>query len=123
MTKIQLHFNNVVRYDKINLEFLGISVQNISSPIVSKNLVIGNLYFIPIHEADIIPISGASEIYLNDTFVHSNLIENSEFSFTIDKALDNYTESNIFDKNPSTFYVSSTIINLTYSVMEITFFD
>lgn len=113
MVKIQLHFDDVVRCDKIKLEFYEIT---------SGNLEICNLYFIPVHESNIIPISGANQTYLNSTYIDSNMVDSSKLTFTIDQPFDSYSETSIFDKNPNTYYVSNTVINLTYHIeMEISF--
>lgn len=121
MSKIQFHFQTTVVCDNLKIEFVNVLDQ--VNPIEGNAyLCITNLFFISEHESDVVPISGASEDYLNDSYVNSIKVNNSEFTFTIDKAAENYPESNIFDGDSLSYYASADPVNFTHHcTLEISF--
>lgn len=121
MYRLQFHFQETVKCDKLRLEFINVMDQrNLTAE--SSYLCICNLYFMPEHVSNTVQLDFASDKYNNDTYVDSIKVNNSEFTFTIDKAKDGFPESNIFDGDKKTFYIASTVMNLSYhSELEVTF--
>ena len=114
-SKIEFHFTNIIQCDKLKLEFVDVATSTIVNQENSKYLIVGNLYFIsPDINIDGYPIEPAFGQYTNDTYVQSIKVDVSEFTYKTSPGFSGFPDTNIFDGNINSYYISSVPNNSTY---------